>query len=325
MIFSDFKIGIFQSPNLPVSMIRYFPFTEKFDLKIGTSPLPGTDRLIECDEQYLTEVTFKRKLLDEDQHYYFRANADTLSNQWEVVDVVLKNMITTGPENFKLIKNGNHWTWENKLLNEKYSFEFGKEATLPLAPLDWVGRQIQEDLLILNQQMTLVAGQLCFPSGWDLDAKMNKHFFDIHGPLPPLTNTMIETANKFIERIPPGKAFQRNNWGFRVTNQLDLSARHTGSYKRLLSQTSSEMNEENAGDKVFVRVEHQTLSRLPKSGFVLFTIHTIQNKLSNEVKDKARAKILHSFLSSVPEQLLEYKLMTPFTPALLGYLKNQIN
>ncbi|HEY5822942.1 MAG TPA: DUF3445 domain-containing protein [Cyclobacteriaceae bacterium] len=302
-------------------MLRYFPFTEKFDLKMGTSPLPGPDRLIECDEHYLTEVAIKRKLLEEDQRYYFRAAPETLPYQWEVIDIVLTSLITTYPENFKLIKTENQWSWENKLLNENYAFEFGNETTLPLPPLDWVGRQIQEDLLILNQQLILIAGSLCFPSGWDLDGKMNKNFFDIHGPLPSLTNVIIETANKFIERIPIGKAFQRNNWGFRITDQLDLSARHTANYQSLLSKISSEMNEDNAGEKIFVRVEHQTLSRLPKSGMVLFTIHTIQNKLSEEVKDKARAKTMYSFLSSVPEKLLEYKVMTPFVPALLNYLK----
>jgi hypothetical protein len=306
-------------------MLRYFPFTEKFDLKIGTSPLPGTDQLIECDEHYLAEVAIKRNLLNEDRHYYFRADADTLACQWEVVEIVLNNLMSTDPDHFKLVKDGNHWLWENKLLNEKHSFEFGKEGTLPLAPLDWVGRQIQEDLLILNQQMILIAGQLCFPSGWDLNEKMNKHFLEVHGPLPSLTSPMIGTASKFIERIPIGKAFQRNNWGFRISDQLDLSARHIEDYKRQLLLVAAGMNEENAGEKIFIRVEHQTLSRLPKTGFILFTIHTHQNKLAEEVKDEKRAKILYSFLTTVPQAILEYKVMTPFASTLIAYLKNRLS
>jgi dimethylamine monooxygenase subunit A len=286
-------------------MLRYFPFTENFDFKIGTSPLPDPDRLIECDEHYLDEVMIRRNLLQAAPDYYFKAAPGTETHQWEVLE------------------NGDEYTWKNNLLQETHVFHLGNADTLPLAPLDWVGRQVQEDLLILSDKMILVAGSLCFPSGWDLDGKLDKHFFGIHAPLPSLTNSMIETANKFIERIPIGKAFQRNNWGFRITDQLDLSARNTEDYLRQLAKVSSEMNEKNAGEKVVVRVEHQTLSRLPRSGFVLFTIHTYQNKLEEEIKDTLRRKTIHSFLASVPEKLLEYKLMTPFISTLLSYLKNK--
>lgn len=306
-------------------MLPYFPFTEKFDLKIGTSPLPGVESLIEVDQHYLKEVSVKRNLLKAHPDYYFQANAETSAYQWEVVEVILNSLIKTSPSSFILTKNQNNWTFENNLLNEKFSFRFGEDDSLPLAPLDWIGRQIQEDLLILNKDLILIAGQLCFPSGWDLNGKMNKNFFAIHGPLPSVSNSMIETANKFIERIPQGKTFQRNNWGFRISDQLDLSARHSADYRKQLQEISSEMNDENAGEKIFIRVEHQTLSRLPQSGFVLFTIHTYQNKLSDELKNSTKAKILHSFLNGVPQPLLDYKVMTPFVPTLLSYLQKKIH
>lgn len=306
-------------------MLRYFPFTENFDLKIGTSPLPSADQLIECDEHYLNELSIRRKLLNDHPGYYFKAAPETEPYQWEVLEIVLDSLCKSYPENFSLIKNGTEWIWKNNLLSETYSFQFGNAKTLSLAPLDWVGQQVQEDLLILNDKLILVAGSLCFPSGWDLEGKMNKHFFEIHGPLPSLTAPMIETANKFIERIPVGKAFQRNNWGFRITGQLDLSARHTTNYLQQLTATSAAMNEENAGKRIFVRVEHQTLSRLPKSGFVLFTIHTYQNLLIEEMKDPLRGKKIYSFLSSVPEKLIEYKLMLPFIQTLLAYLKKRVS
>jgi len=306
-------------------MLPYFPFTENFDLKIGTTHLSDPDRLVECDEHYQNEISTKRKLLEAYPNYYFKATSESESYQWEVVEIVLNSLTKAWPDNFILTKNEDDWVWQNKVLNESYSFQFGNTLTLPLAPLDWVGRQVQEDLLILNDKMILIAGSLCFPSGWDLDGKFGKHFFEIHAPLPSLSNPMIETANKFIERIPVGKVFQRNNWGFRITDQLDLSARHTESYLQLLARASVEMNDDNAGEKIFVRVEHQTLSRLPKSGFILFTIHTYQNRLEEEIKDTARGKTIYSFLITVPEKLLEYKLMTSFISSLLTYLKRQLH
>ncbi len=305
-------------------MLRYFPFTEKFDLKIGTSPLSQDQSLIECDEHYVKEIELKRRLLNEDHRYCFRAAEGTALAQWEVLTTVLENLLKAHPEKFILIKDQDKWHWKNKTLNEKHDFVFGELNTLPFDPLDWVGRQVQEDLIILDPSLTLVAGQLCFPSGWDLDEKFGKHFLNVHAPLPSLSNPMIDAANKFIERLPIGKTFQRNNWGFRASDQLDLSSRHSKDYQKLLHTTSAGLTEESVGETIFIRIEHQTLSRLLLSQHVLFTIHTYQNKISEEIKDKHRAQILLSFLNSVPAPLLEYKLMTPFMPVLLKYLESVV-
>jgi len=40
-------------------------------------------------------------------------------------------------------------------LGETTTFTPGDAATLPLAPLDWVGRQVQEDLLVLDGRLRI--------------------------------------------------------------------------------------------------------------------------------------------------------------------------
>jgi hypothetical protein len=304
-------------------MIKYFPFTEKFDLKMGTSALSADQPFIECDVEYATEVLLKRKLLEEDHKYYFRANQNTDEAQWEVVEKVLTTLAAYYPELFKLEQKGNQWHWENQHLKEQQAFTFGDSTTLPLQPLDWVGRQIQEDLIILNKESILVAGQLCFPSGWSLEEKLNRHFLEIHAPLPPLLNPMIQTAGNFIERIPVTKTFIRNNWGFRIGNALDLSSKHTLLYRALLDGVGFQLTHDTVGNAVYLRVEHQTLSRLPVSGYILFTIHTYQSLLAEEAKNKDRMRILSSFLKTIPTELLDYKLMTPFAATLMGYIEQQ--
>jgi len=299
-------------------MIKYFPFNEKFDLKMGTSVLSADLPFIECDESYEREVLLKRNLLTEDHEYYFKANENTQQAQWEVVEKVLTTLAAHDCDHFVLERNDNQWRWENKILGEQYTFTFGDSITLPLQPLDWVGRQIQEDLILLNKESILVAGQLCFPSGWSLEEKINRHFLDIHGPLPTLLNPMIQTAGNFIERIPINKTIIRNNWGFRVSNQLDLSSKHSPAY-RIQLEAASKLDPTTIGERVYLRVEHQTLSRLPISGCILFTIHTYQSLLAEEAKDPTRMRTLSSFLKAIPTELLEYKLMTPFAEPLMAY------
>jgi dimethylamine monooxygenase subunit A len=305
-------------------MLPYFPFAKGFDLKMGTSLLADEWRVAECDEHYLHEVSLKRKMLTEHPQWYFMANEGTEAAQWEALELILTGLAANYPHHFQLTKANHVWNWKNNLLNETHDFILSDASTLPLQPLDWVGRQVQEDLILLNADLRVAAGQLCFPSGWSLHEKMNQHFIKVHAPLPRITDNMIQSANKLLERIPAHKPVTRNNWGFRVCDWLDLSTRQTENYKRLLHKISADLRVEDVGEKIFVRIEHQTLSRLPISNYVLFTIHTYQNKLKNEMQDKERARALAAFVRAVPADLLEYKLMSPFINPLITYL-NQVS
>jgi hypothetical protein len=150
--------------------------------------------------------------------------------------------------------------------------------------------------------------------------KIGKQFIEVHAPLPPVTNHMIQTANKFIERIPLNKSFSRNNWGFRYGDQLDLSSKHSAAYREKLGTDAPSFNMNDVGEKIFLRVEHQTLTRLPRSGYVLFTIHTYNHSVQEVCADIRQAQTLLSFLKDTPAELIEYKVMTPLYPKLLNYI-----
>jgi hypothetical protein len=306
-------------------MIKYFPFSPQFDLKMGTMPMKEDDTVVEIDTHYLHEIELKRKLLAEDPAYYFVALEESRTAQWDVVEKLIDDLVKHDPKNFSVSKDETQWYFTNKLLNESSSFTVGDNNSLPLAPLDWIGRQVQEDLIILNDKGEVVAGQLCFPSGWAMHEKIGKQFMEVHAPLPPVTNSMIQTANKFIERIPLNKSFARNNWGFRYGNQLDLSSRHSTAYREKLETDAPSFTMYDVAEKIFLRVEHQTLTRLPRSGYVLFTIHTYNHSVKEVGADTKRAETLFSFLRGTPAELIEYKVMTPIYPHLLTYLENNLS
>ncbi len=304
------------------NVLPYFPFTELFSQKMGTTPLPHPDSFIEVDRHYREELELKHKLLTDDNDYCFAALPGTEHAQWEALTHVLKSLAHNYPETFRIIENDGHMQWHNGLLNQAAGFETGNVATLPggLKPLDWAGRQVQEDLLILDPNGILVAGQLCFPSGWSLPEKLGKNFMDIHAPLPQTLGPMLKAADMLMARLPVGRPLQRNNWGLRVTNQLDLSSRNSAAYQALLQQKASLLTSQNAGNQIYIRIEHQTLTRLPVSNHILFTIHTYQNLVSDETVTTERAGQLLSFLHSVPPAVADYKLILPLLPALLAYL-----
>jgi len=287
---------------------------------MGTTALTENDLLIDCDENYFQEITLKRNLLQNDHSYYYKSTPGDGEAQWEVLEKILNSMSQHAPHKFNLQRSGASGKWTNKVLNESFEFTFGDAKSLPLEPLDWVGRQVQEDLIILNEQGELISGQLCFPAGWNLEEKIGKNIMAIHAPLPGRLNPMIQAASKLMERLPNGHPVQRSNWGVRVCDDLDLSPKHSQRYRELLLQSEA-WDEKTIGENLFIRIEYQTLSRLSQSNGILFTIRTYLGKVSDEIPDRERTKRFLNYLQSVPPDVLDYKLITPYVDKLVRYLQ----
>lgn len=309
-------------PQLP-----YFPFGQAFNDKMGTVPLLESNRLIEIDAHYETEISLKRQLLTELPNYYYQSLPGHETAQWEVLDLVLHDLARFAPDQFTLCQDGDRWHWQNYRLTEEWTFTFGDASTLPYDPLDWVGRQVQEDLTLLAGDdwsagpVRLVVGQLCFGNGWCLDEKLGMPFWEIHAPIVPIVEPMLRAADTFMERLPAGRPVWRLNWSVKSSDQLDMTNRHTPALNQQLTDRLPTLTPDLIGDGLYLRIERQTLTRLPRSGAVLFGIHTYQNRLADELASRpdGAARLLRVF-STAPPALLDYKGMTPFMPTLLTYL-----
>ena len=305
-------------------MLPYFPFKDDtYKMAMGVQAL-DSGCLIEIDRvHYQNELMLKNELLLNEYHDYFQALPDSEPMQWDVVELVLQNMAVHYPQYFTLIRDGNDWAWHNQLLHEETHFVFGRSESLPQAPLDWVGRQVQEDLLILQStaegSMVLVAGQLCFPNAWCLDDKMEQSFLDIHRSVPLFAEYLGRSSTLLLERLKIGRSVWRLNWSIKASSRLN----HTPRFHYEEQQSSQEITQENIGDRCFLRIERQALTRLPRTNAILFTIHTYQSSLAQVVNSVDRARRMFNVMKTMPEEVLAYKAITPFAPALLRYLVAQ--
>ena len=307
-------------------MLPYFPFGNQFNDKIGTSLLTEADPLLVVDAHYRNEMGLKRQLLTELPDYYFQVRPDTETGQWDVLGLVLDQLAHHYPDQFQLKKEGSRWHWENHLLAETTSFTFDNTDTLPLPPLDWVGRQVQEDLLLLaGPEPSLVAGQLCFANAWCLDEKLGLPFWAIHAPITGIVTPMMRAAQKVMERLPAGRPLWRLNWSIKATDQLDLTSRHTPAQHAELATLLPYLTTDTVGHHLFVRIEFQTLTRLPRSQAILFGLHTYQNRLDRELAERPHAaQKLLNVLQTAPPALLDYKGITPYLPPLLAGLSAHV-
>lgn len=289
-------------------------------MNMGVQALTN-DRIVDLDpERYLSEMHLKRSLLEADHTDYVAAPIETRASQWEVLQLLLHNLAQNSPQAFTLTKVGNSYRWHNIFLQEVTTFEMGNDSSLPYAPLDWVGRQVQEDLLLLqadaNRALPLVAGQLCFPNAWCLQEKLGKSFLAIHQEVPLFTEKIGRSSQLLLERLKVGRAVWRANWGIKNIPRLNLIPQ----YYDEVAKAQQELTPDAIGIRCFFRVERQVLLRLPQTGNILFTIHTYQLPLAILTRDIQYTQTLIGVLQTTPPEVLHYKGITPFVEMLLSYL-----
>lgn len=290
---------------------------------MGLQPL-GARPLIEVDmPHYAVELTQKQALLQDAPHFYAQALPESETAQWEALALVLHDLARHHPQHCTLNITGDHWHWQNRLLGVDTEFRYGDPATLPHAPLDWVGRQVQEDVLILANDhaagFPLVAGQLCFANMWCLDDKIGQSFLAIHEPVPLFAAQLGRPSTLLLERMKLERPVWRLNWSIVSNNWLNLSTLFAAQNRESKQQVTAT----NAGERCFLRVERQGLARLPASGAVLFTIHTYLSALAEECRSSDRARLIHGTLHSIPPDVLAYKGIAPFYVPLCEWLQRR--
>jgi len=292
-----------------------------FDLAMNMHALKD-DRLIEVDaDRYRQELSEKEAILAGDYRYYCQLPSGTEAMQWEAIEVLLPAMARHYPEHFGLAIEGDRWRWTNHLMGVTTPLRFGDAMTLPLPPVDWLGRQVQEDLCLMDGGAAgtpLVAGHLCFAAGWCLDEMLGKSFLAIHGAVPLFAERIGQPANALMERLKAGRPVGRFNWSITGSDRLNLSpAAVTGRNDFTVTVTAADV-----GDRCFLRSEWQTLSRLPQTGAILFTIHTSRDPLAAVRERPEQAARLAGSLRTMPAAMRGYKGLGPDTfEAIVAYLE----
>ena len=150
------------------------------------------------------------------------------------------------------------------------------------APLETAGRLVQEDLCILQAQggeHVLTGAVLCFPASWTLAEKIGRPMTGIHAPVAHYTPDMARRVQRLFDAIRPEQALWRMNALVYDDPEL-FQPRPEGTARPRPTQ------------RLYLRSERQCLLRLPRTGAVVFTIHTYLVRLEDlapEARDALEA------------------------------------
>ena len=139
----------------------------------------------------------------------------------------------------------------------------------PRSPIAIAGLLVQEDLVLMRKSADgwkLAAASLCFPSAWNLLEKFKRPLHEIHKPVPGFgTGTRnAELIERMFDNLDPSRIVLRWNWSLHGDAVLYHPHSNSGPALRF--------GDGDLRGRVIIRLERQTLRKLPKSGDILFTI-----------------------------------------------------
>lgn len=290
----------------------YLPFTAKTKAPaMGLKPL-ATSEWIQIDKEFEPQLKHKETLLKDRYADVFVALPDSQPAQQEVLELLCEHLVQHFPALYQMHKTSIH----NLETNQHWHFQDFEQA-----PLDLAARLVQEDLSLMmpsEQGYYLAAASVCFPQRWNLREKLGLPMMHIHQKVPGYDKKLARPVDSVFDRLKEDYPGLRFNWSILNSSELYLQ---TGKHK---SQLNPDITAENAGEKLWLRVERQTIRRMPASKGVLFTIRTYRYPLAQITAISGAAASLLEAIHALPIAMQKYKSLLTFKAALLDHLEQHV-
>ncbi len=317
----------FTFKNSPRAIRRFpFPFDrDDYMYSVNMEPhVPGRpgsvfEHTFDVDEHYVAEMRDRALVLAEDPLRCQSLPHMTLAG-WDLLELIMESKARDYPQWFELHKNGNHWHWINRPLQIDQKFTFLDETTLPCGPMEYITRQAQGDFTLQDQRddnLWIEAGMVTTQADWSLDFDIGMSFHEWHAPVPKAHEMgVFDRALKFLLKLQHGAPVRRFNWTMTVDPLLDTSPENYPVW----GPTKTTLTPENIGHRQHLRVELQTLYRLPRSNAIAFPIRCYLIKFEELVTVPKWARRLHRVIRDIDPELSTYKGFIRNRDLMVNYL-----
>lgn len=323
-----------------VQPAKSYPFKDKeYKLTMGIRNFTANDWLL-IEDTYLDRIEEKTKLIT-NSHPKYPADKDLESCTVftsdigdpavrEFYDVVVQYMCDRFPMHFKLTNDGA--TMHNGITNEDIPAKAGDIDDRKL--LHYLARTIEEDFIIMMPDPSLndpeygdeyyfKAGVFAFAAGFDPKTKINKPLTAIHEPIPGYQTKLRLSMNRYFERLQAGQFVGRANFSVQAHDKFYVDDDNKGYHlteEELMAAIPFEDLDFNK--QVHYRSERQMLTRLPKTGAIIFTIRTYLHPFSDfKTQPREVSQRLLGAIEKFPDDMARYKGLTKLGPAATRYLR----
>ena len=175
---------------------------------------------------------------------------------------------------------------------------------------------VADDLAVLQpvksvdgtEKLLLTAAVVCCPSRWSLAEKMGHDMLAVHAPVAKYAEHVGAAVDNYFQRITVEKPVWRSNW---------IIQDHPALFQPVIPPGPLLENPQD----LWIRMERQTLRRLPETGGILFTIRGYQQPLPEYLsRSKDIASNLRILIERLPDDVAEYKSLYYYRPKILTWI-----
>ncbi|KAG6854946.1 hypothetical protein C0991_009769 [Blastosporella zonata] len=269
------------------------------------------------------ESTYRERIAQRQQLYatHGRAILDALPGSQlackELLEMVIVFLCARYPNQFQM-------NWRSGLFHNHVLGISSNTRTVD--PLKFLLDNVPEDFLITQQDeetglYVLRAGVSCSAIGWRLQEKMGKPLHEIHQSVPDYMEKMRVSMDRYFSKMTCDKPIQRGSWDFEIGQLLYAQPGDPHYDMRGVQQPGLDVED------IYLRVDWQTLRRLPKSRAIIFNFKALFTPVTQFQKEpyipKLVAKVLRDGKKAFKEYKSTYHVEHKLLPALDKWAKEQ--
>ncbi|KAI4234792.1 MAG: hypothetical protein LQ349_003579 [Xanthoria aureola] len=297
-----------------VKPIPYRPFLSQHHLSIGISKCTKED-WIQIDRQYLDRVTERKKNLETYPDTCHAINSNFGANAiTELFEKIVDHLPARFPTMFAL--DAGKCVFQNRVTGVQYNLEECRNE--PRQMLRLLAENVEEDFYLMcpdNEGVFVMQGFVsCFTNSFFAPGKLGLSMKDIHGPVPDLENKIGKGINHSMKSMRGGSMVQRMGakltkspmqWSLQFCGP-DLFRTGGNNFYPDPGQDVDDLSEPQDLDACYLRVERQSLVRLPDTKAIVFCVRHYITPLE-EIKREGNGQHLADAVQSMPEKLGYYK------------------
>ncbi|KAI4172334.1 MAG: hypothetical protein LQ343_003592 [Gyalolechia ehrenbergii] len=175
-------------------------------------------------------------------------------------------------------------------------------------PLHVLLENVPEDFAVMlrnpeDGHYYLRAGVLCSSLGWNLSTKLGMQLKEIHQPIPDYKEKMEFSMDRYFAKLPPARPIQRGSWGLEIDKPLFMPPGDPHEAYRGYQMDPAEL----PLSRIHLRVDWQTLRRLPLSGSIIFNFKALFTPVEDFREEPHIPRLLAHILRNGPQNIMAYK------------------
>ncbi|OJU09187.1 MAG: hypothetical protein BGN86_15640 [Caulobacterales bacterium 68-7] len=187
-----------------------------------------------------------------------------------------------------------------------------------LPPLYAAARAVADDLCLMEKRgeaWTLTAVSLSAGSFFTAAEALGRRLDQLHAPVPGFEDRFGPRVQRMFDNLPEPAILERRNWT--VVNSGALHAPDIAAIRAEIPAIAPH----EAADRLHLRIERQTLRRLPRTGGVLFTIRIWTHPLAALRDSPDHLAAFARAWRAAPEAFRAYKQLALYDALVEAFLR----